>query len=113
MQYGSFVVFRSINRESDVAEGQPTILSSVGAKGKNMNIQTVGSSNRIVPPPQGVWSQEKREFDIPELKRQAGLTPFSNRVEIDDQGYSACPFHDGDSDKSFHVLEKEDGFIGT
>jgi hypothetical protein len=78
-----------------------------------MNTTLVGS--RTATPPQGVRSQESsKEFDIPELKRQAGLTPFSDRIDIDDQGYSACPFHDGDSDKSFHVIEKEDGcFIGT
>ena len=80
-----------------------------------MNTATVSSNRSAVTPINGVRSQEmKREFDISELKRQAGLTPFSNRIDIDDQGYSACPFHNGDSNKSFHIVEKEDGcFIGT
>lgn len=64
--------------------------------------------------PQGVKSQEKPSYDLQELKKQVGITPFSQRIQLDSNGYSACPFHNGDSDKSFHIVQKENGaFIGT
>ncbi|HXA76011.1 MAG TPA: AAA family ATPase [Candidatus Acidoferrales bacterium] len=53
-------------------------------------------------------------LNLQELKRQVGITPFSERIQIDSDGYSGCPFHNGDSNKSFHIVQKESGvFIGT
>jgi hypothetical protein len=53
-------------------------------------------------------------YDLQAIKRQVGLTPFAQRVHLSSDGFCACPFHNGDSDKSFHVVQKEDGaFIGT
>jgi hypothetical protein len=52
--------------------------------------------------------------NLQELKRQVGLTPFSRRIHLSSDGYSPCPFHNGDGQKSFHVVQKEDGTcIGT
>ena len=60
-------------------------------------------SNKPTPP----------KYDLQELKRQVGITPFEQRLNFDD-GFSKCPFHDGDGEKSFHVVQKEDGaFVGT
>jgi hypothetical protein len=68
------------------------------------------SNNRSAATPKG----EKVPYDLQEIKRQVGITPFSQRIQIDSDGYSACPFHNGDSDKSFHIVQKENGaFIGT
>jgi hypothetical protein len=52
--------------------------------------------------------------DLQALKRQVGTLPFSQRLRLDDKDYSACPFHQGDGDTSFHVERKDDGVgIGT
>ena len=52
--------------------------------------------------------------DLQELKKQVGITPFSQRIRLSSDGYSPCPFHGGDGEKSFHIVQKEDGaFIGT
>ena len=52
-------------------------------------------------------------LDLQALKKQVGLTPFSQRLPLN-EGFAACPFHNGDGEKSFHVVQKEDGaFIGT
>lgn len=48
---------------------------------------------------------------LKELKKRVGVQPFSERINLDSDGYSACPFHDGDSNRSFHVLKKEDGTV--
>lgn len=50
-----------------------------------------------------------------EIKRHAGITPFADRLPLlSNDGFSKCPFHDGDGEKSFHVVQKEDGaFVGT
>jgi DNA primase len=48
-----------------------------------------------------------------ELKQRAGVIPFARRLKLVG-GFAACPFHEGDSDQSFHVLRTESGiFIGT
>jgi hypothetical protein len=53
------------------------------------------------------------QLDLQELKRRVGSSPFTKRIKFVD-GYSACPFHNGDGTKTFHLLKKEDGtFIGT
>ena len=53
-------------------------------------------------------------YDLQAIKRQVGLSPFTQRLHLSPDGFCACPFHNGDSDKSFHVVQKEDGaFIGT
>jgi hypothetical protein len=47
-----------------------------------------------------------------ELKQRAGIIPFARRLKLV-AGFCACPFHEGDSDKSFHVFRTESGiFIG-
>jgi hypothetical protein len=73
------------------------------------------SNKPSVAAPNGVRLQEKAaSYDLQELKRQVGITPFSQRISLDSDGFSACPFHNGDSDKSFHIVQKENGaFIGT
>ncbi len=60
-------------------------------------------------------SQEKpASYDLQELKKQVGITPFDQRISLDNDGFSACPFHNGNSEKSFHIVQKENGaFIGT
>jgi len=61
-----------------------------------------------------VSSQPTITPNLQELKRQVGLTPFSQRVRLSSDDYSPCPFHNGDGEKSFHVVQKEDGaVIGT
>jgi hypothetical protein len=48
-----------------------------------------------------------------ELKSRAGFIPFARRLKLAN-GYSACPFHDGDGDKSFHIVQTKSGaYIGT
>ena len=60
-------------------------------------------SNKPTPP----------KYDLQELKRQVGITPFEQRLNFDD-GFTKCPFHDGDGDKTFHLKMTEDGaVIGT
>jgi DNA primase len=77
--------------------------------------QAVVSQNTTSPPA----IRHRREgvpakVDLQALKQRVGLTPFSKRIDVDDRGYSKCPFHDGDSETSFHVLETENGaIIGT
>lgn len=89
-----------------------------------MNTQTIGaavehhSNTRSAATPHGVRSQKasqaKPQIDFQELKRQVGITPFTDRIKIDNDGYCACPFHNGDSPKSFHVHERQDGtYVGT
>ena len=41
-------------------------------------------------------------------KEKLGADSFTERIQTDSEGFSACPFHDGDSDKSFHLIQKED-----
>ena len=81
-------------------------------------VYTQDSNTRSVATPQGAKSQaarskEKIQYDIQELKRQAGMTPFAERLDLDSNGFCGCPFHDSDSDKSFHVVPKEGVAIGT
>ncbi len=48
-----------------------------------------------------------------ELKQRAGVVPFARRLQLTDD-FSSCPFHDGDGEKAFHVMAKDDGsVIGT
>jgi hypothetical protein len=48
-----------------------------------------------------------------ELKRRAGFLPFTRRLTMEND-YSACPFHNGDSHKSFHIVQARDGsYVGT
>lgn len=48
-----------------------------------------------------------------DLKSRAGFIPFARRLKLAN-GYSACPFHDGDGDKSFHIVQTKSGaYIGT
>jgi len=57
---------------------------------------------------------EKPQYDLQALKKQVGAAPFLQRIQFDEDGYSACPFHNGDSNKSFHLVEKPDGaFVAT
>lgn len=57
---------------------------------------------------------EQKPPSLQELKRRVGLSPFTERIKIDRDGFSPCPFHNGDSDRSFHVMAKDDGaVIGT
>jgi len=52
-------------------------------------------------------------IDFAELKCRSGVLPFASRIQLDDD-YAPCPFHQGDGDKTFHVLVKKDGsVIGT
>jgi hypothetical protein len=52
--------------------------------------------------------------DLQALKRNVGTLPFNQRLVLSHQDYSSCPFHDGDSDTSFHVTRTEDGVgLGT
>ncbi len=53
----------------------------------------------------------QRHPDLQGLKRKVGISPFTERIKIDSDGYSPCPFHRGDSDRSFHVVRKEDGAV--
>jgi hypothetical protein len=53
-------------------------------------------------------------YNLPEIKRQAGVTPFSQRLHFSSDGFCKCPFHNGDGEKTFHVIQKEDGsVVGT
>lgn len=48
-----------------------------------------------------------------EIKQRAGVVPFARRLQLNDD-FSSCPFHEGDGEKSFHVMAKDDGsVIGT
>jgi len=52
--------------------------------------------------------------DVRELKRAVGMEPFAARIQLSDDGFAKCPFHNGGSDKSFHIVQLADGvFIGT
>jgi len=52
-------------------------------------------------------------IDFAGIKRRAGFLPFARRLQLNG-GYAACPFHHGDSDKTFHIMAKDDGsVIGT
>src|SRR3984957_8277453 len=85
-----------------------TSVNTIGA------VQSQHSYKPSAASPKGVKLQEKASYDLQELKRQVGITPFSRRIQISSDGFSACPFHSGDSDKSFHIVQKENGaFIGT
>ena len=46
-------------------------------------------------------------YDLQAIKRPVGLAPFAQRVQLSSDGFCACPFHSGDSDKSFHVVQKK------
>ena len=46
------------------------------------------------------------------LKRRVGRSPFDQRLQFNN-GYAACPFHNGDGDKSMHLVEKDGGWIAT
>jgi len=57
---------------------------------------------------------DKVPYDLREIKRQVGIKPFSQRIHLSPDGFSPCPFHNGDGDKTFHIVQKENGaFIGT
>src|ERR1700678_1450077 len=85
-----------------------TSVNTIGA------VQLQHSNKPSAASPKGVKLQEKASYDLQELKRQVGITPFSQRLHISSAGFSACPFHNRDSDKSFHIVQKENGaFIGT
>ena len=59
-------------------------------------------------------SKQKASYDLQALKKQVGIAPFDQRIHLSHDGFCACPFHQGDSDKSFHVVQKENGiFLGT
>ena len=55
------------------------------------------------------------QYNMQEIKRHAGITPFADRLPLlSKDGFSKCPFHNGNGEKSFHVVQKEDGaFVGT
>jgi AAA domain/CHC2 zinc finger len=85
-----------------------TSVNTIGA------VQSQHSYKPSAASPKGVKLQEKASYDLQELKRQVGIAPFSQRIQISSDGFSPCPFHSGDSDKSFHIVQKENGaFIGT
>ena len=59
-------------------------------------------------------SSKPPSYDLQAIKRQVGLAPFTQRIHLSSDGFCPCPFHHGDGDKSFHVVQKDDGaFIGT
>ena len=48
------------------------------------------------------------------MKRAVGMEPFAARISLSEDGFAKCPFHDGDSDKSFHIVQLADGvYLGT
>lgn len=52
--------------------------------------------------------------DLRDLKRAVGMEPFAARIQLSEDGFAKCPFHNGDSDKSFHIVQLADSvFIGT
>ena len=81
----------------------------------NGAVQKQHSNKVSAAAPKGVNSQDKKpSYDLQALKKQAGLRPFSDRVHLSEDGFTACPFHNGDSEKSFHVVQKDgEVFIGT
>lgn len=53
-------------------------------------------------------------MQIENLKRQLGRRPFEDRLLLRRGDTAQCPFHNGDSKKSFHLKEKEPGiWVGT
>jgi hypothetical protein len=85
-----------------------TIFNTIGA------VQSQHSNKVSAATPKGGKVQEKPSYDLQALKKQVGMNPFSQRIHLSSDGFSACPFHSGDSDKSFHIVQKENGaFIGT
>src|ERR1700730_16364808 len=48
-------------------------------------------------------------MEFKELERKAGRAPFNQRLRLDKQGFAACPFHTGDSDKSAHLYQNDSG----
>ena len=50
--------------------------------------------------------------DIATLKKRVGASPFIKRLpQLSADGFSPCPFHNGDGDKTFHLLERPDGSV--
>ncbi len=71
-------------------------------------MNTTAARNGQAPP------STKPSYDLQALKKQVGVTPFSQRLHLSSDGFCPCPFHNGDGDKSFHVVQKEDGsVVGT
>jgi len=46
---------------------------------------------------------------LQQLKVRVGRQPFDNRLDFDGQGFCACPFHNGDGQKSMHLKKMDDG----
>src|ERR1700730_12936367 len=76
-------------------------------KNSNGAVYPQHSQARSAATPQG----ENVQVDLQELKRKVGILPFAQRIKIDSKGFSACPFHSGESDTSFHVVVEEDGSV--
>lgn len=75
-------------------------------KVNTMNSNTAVRTSQTPP-------SNKPSYNLPEIKKQAGVLPYSQRLHLVD-GFCSCPFHNGDGDKSFHVVQKEDGsVVGT
>jgi hypothetical protein len=52
----------------------------------------------------------KPSYDLQALKREVGVRPFEQRLHFDD-GFTKCPFHNGDGEKTFHIKMTEEGAV--
>lgn len=50
--------------------------------------------------------------EIDELKRRVGRQPFESRLQLNND-FCACPFHNGDSGTSMHLVQKDGLWIAT
>lgn len=50
--------------------------------------------------------------EIQQLKLSVGRQPFDERLAFDSSGFTQCPFHSGDSNKSFHLHQKDGIWLG-
>jgi len=51
--------------------------------------------------------------DLQALKHRVDKTPFTKRLKFDGGGFTACPFHVGESRTSAHLVQKDGSWILT